>query len=87
MWVHLAKSNIVSERPISLRQVILVPDGESDAIATFYSGRNENAPLLGAFRTGKANTRSITFEKGIQLENGMFVEFGTGAQGVVVIWD
>lgn len=87
MWMHLAKSNIVSSRPMCLLQLVLIPDGESDAIATFYSGRNENAPLLGAFRTGKLNTRHIPFDCGIQLENGLYVELGVGAQGVLVVWE
>ncbi len=87
MWAHLSKSSIVSERIISLRQLILIPDGTTDAIATFYDGRNENAPLLGAFRTGKLNTRNIPFHEGLRLENGLYVELGAGAQGVVVVWD
>lgn len=87
MWMHTAKTTIVSERPICLRQLILIPDGAADAIATFYDGLNENAPLLGAFRTGKLNTRHIPFNKGIRLENGLYVVLGAGASGVVVVWD
>ncbi len=87
MWVHLAKSGIVTDRPLCLCQLVLIPDGTTDAIATFYDGRNENAPLLGAFRTGKLNTRHIPFGRGIQLENGLYVEMGAGAQGVIVVWE
>lgn len=86
MWTHISKSSIISERPLCLCQLILIPDGTSDAIATFYDGRNDQAPLLGAFRTGKLNTRHIPFDHGIHLENGLYVKMGLGAQGVVVVW-
>jgi len=87
MWVHLEKDTLVTERPMLLRQLILIPDGGGVATATFHDGRNANAPHLGIFRTGAQNTRHIPFNKGVRLENGLFVDVGANVEGVIVVWD
>ncbi len=87
MWIHLYKDSLVTARPMLLRQLILIPDGTGVADATFYDGRNANAPHLGIFRTAAQNTRHIPFGKGIRMENGLFVAIGDNVEGVVVIWD
>ncbi len=87
MWVHLEKDSLVTERPMTLLQLILIPDGTGVADATFHDGRNANAPHLGIFRTAAQNTRSISFGKGIRIENGMFVDIGDNVEGVVVVWE
>lgn len=87
MWVHVHKDTLITERPMLLRQLVLIPDGSGVAFATFYDGRNANAPHLGIFRTAQQNTRSITFNKGIRMENGLYVEVSGDVEGVIIIWD
>ncbi|GAI93173.1 unnamed protein product [marine sediment metagenome] len=87
MWVHVHKDSLITARPMLLRQLVLIPDGTGPAIATFHDGRNANAPHLGIFRTNEQNTRSISFGKGIRMENGLYVEVGGDVEGVIVIWD
>ena len=84
-WIT-ADQQVVSG-PLRLLAVTLVATSAGAADCTLYHGRGTDGVKLAVLRTGASTSRNLPLPRGVDLDQGLYVDVGSNVEGVVVVWE
>ena len=84
-WVTQSKAVLLGGG--KLLRADLVAAGSGAAQAFLHQGVDDAAPLLVCLSAPANSMRSISFQPGLDLTEGLYVRLGANVQGVLILWE
>ena len=84
-WVTQSKAVLLGGG--RLLRADLVATSSGAATATLHQGVDDAAPVLAQLSAPASGMRSISFQPGLDLTEGLYVKLGANAQGVLILWE
>jgi len=84
-WVTQSKAVFLGGA--KLLRADLVATSSGAATATLHAGVDDAAPVLVQLSAPTSGMRSISFQPGLELVEGLYVKLGSNAQGVLILWE
>jgi len=84
-WVD--KSKVAFLGGLKLLRADLVASEAGAAKASLHMGTTKEAPALALLSAPAANVSSVVFHPGVEITEGLWVELGANAVGVLLVWE
>ena len=83
-WQRLTSDNKVSNTPCLIATVVVMPHDSKQAKAVLYDGESSSDPQIIEIKTATGVSKSINFNPPLQTSRGLFVDFTSDADEVLV---